>query len=350
MRSGLAESTRRGYQRGLGAYRHFLRATGQEAYENWVVRPSEMQMANFIGYLWKVEGKSAATIKGILAGLQSAFWDQGQSSPMQDPSTGRPLDLLARVMRGVKKATAKPKSIRLPVTVPMMRQLVAWLQGDGPTGWMRENKVMLASAWTLGLYALLRVGEFTAPTQSTHDPSTDLTRADIILSGKLAAEGQADATTRMHVHIKASKVDVFRQAVTIVCHGTGTPDDPVLWMQRYLQETSGAGIAEPLFVLKGRGYLTRQLLTQALKAGLQACGWDPKLHSSHSLRAGGAVSLSSAGFGREVIAVYGRWSSDSLELYLKLQQHSLRAAAIGMARVTEEMVERQGHGGIRRRD
>ena len=50
-------------------------------------------------------------------------------------------------------------------------------------------------------------------------------------------EGQADATTRMRVHIKASKVDVFRQTTTIVCHGTGTPDDPVLWMQRYLQET-----------------------------------------------------------------------------------------------------------------
>ena len=32
---------------------------------------------------------------------------------MQDPFTGRPLDLLARVMRGVKKATAKPKAIRL---------------------------------------------------------------------------------------------------------------------------------------------------------------------------------------------------------------------------------------------
>jgi len=113
VRSGLAESTRRGYRRGLEAYRHFLRITGQEAFENWVARPSEMQMANFIGYLCTVEGKSAAAIKGILAGLQSAFWDQGQSSPMQDPFTGRPLDLLARVMRGVKKATAKPKAIRL---------------------------------------------------------------------------------------------------------------------------------------------------------------------------------------------------------------------------------------------
>jgi len=68
------------------------------------------------------------------------------------------------------------------MTVPMMRQLVAWLLGDGPTGWMRENKVMLAAAWTLGLYALLRVGEFTVPTLSTHDPSADLTRADIALS------------------------------------------------------------------------------------------------------------------------------------------------------------------------
>ena len=57
-------------------------------------------MANFVGWLCKVEYKSAATIRGILAGLQSAFWDQGQSRPMQDPSTGRLLDLLVRVMRG----------------------------------------------------------------------------------------------------------------------------------------------------------------------------------------------------------------------------------------------------------
>jgi len=98
----------------------------------------------------------------------------------------------------------------------------------------------------------------------------------------------------------------------------------VLWMRRYLQE--------------------------APWARLQACGRDPKPHSSHSLRAGGAVFQSSAGFGREVIAVHGRWSSDSLDLYLKLQQHSLRASAIGRAGVTEEMVKLRGREGIRCRD
>ena len=38
------------------------------------------------------------------------------------------------------------------------------------------------------------------------------------------------------------------------------------------------------------------------------------------------------------------------DLYLKLQQRSRRAAAIGMAGVIEEMAERWGHDGIRRRD
>jgi len=99
----------------------------------------------------------------------------------------------------------------------MMRQLVAWLLGDGPTGWMRETKVILAAAWTLGLYKLVRVEEFTATSQGTRDPSADLTRADIALSGKPAAEEQTDATTWMGVHPKASKVGFSGR------HAGGTP-------------------------------------------------------------------------------------------------------------------------------
>ena len=60
------------------------------------------------------------------------------------------------------------------------------------------------------------------------------------------------------------------------------------------------------------------------------------------------MSLAAAGYGREVIAVFGRWNSSSLELYLKLQQHSLRKAAVAMAAVTMEMVDKRGQAGLRR--
>ena len=97
-----------------------------------------------------------------------------------------------------------------------------------------------------------------------------------------------------------------------------------------------------------RRYLTRAHVAKALKAGLVAGGWTAEEHSSHPLRSGGAVSLAATGLGCEVIAVFGRWSSDALLRYLQLQQHTLRKAALGMAGVTKHKVARRGHAGLRR--
>ena len=83
------------------------------------------------------------------------------------------------------------------MTVPMMRRLVdvvANRSDTGKQGHVRcgmDGGPLCAAVWG-GINGALPVH---------HDPSVDLTRANIVLSGMSAAEGKADATTQMRVHI-----------------------------------------------------------------------------------------------------------------------------------------------------
>lgn len=176
-----------------------------------------------MAYLHAELRKSHHVIKQMLAGLQSAFWDQGLLSPLQHPASGKQYALLGRVMRGIKKQQPGVAKVRLPLIVPMLSEVVAWLHRGapaGPKGWMRADRKMLAAALTMAEFALLRVGEFTCPSSTEYDPDTTMLVSDIELAGGPAAAG-TEGTARMIVNVKASKVDVFRKGVKITCHSTG---------------------------------------------------------------------------------------------------------------------------------
>ena len=53
--------------------------------------------------------------------------------------------------------------------------------------------------------------------------------------------------------------------------------------------------------------------------GYTKSGFDPKLVSSHSLRAGGAMAMKLNGIDRDTIKKFGQWSSDTFLMYLHKQ-------------------------------
>ena len=85
-----------------------------------------------------------------------------------------------------------------------------WLR----TCWLR--------ACCLAFFGFLRVAEFTCPT--TFDPSTHLTPTDISF----------DEAGSIHLWLKTSKTDHFRQGVMLHIGSSGNPICPVVAMRSYL--------------------------------------------------------------------------------------------------------------------
>ncbi|GMF53173.1 unnamed protein product [Phytophthora fragariaefolia] len=61
----------------------------------------------------------------------------------------------------------------------------------------------------------------------------------------------------------------------------------------------------------------RQLVT-AIKSAAKAAGQDPDRYGSHSLRSGGASALFNADFDSLVVKLFGRWRSDVVERYARI--------------------------------
>ena len=169
-------------------------------------------------------------------------------------------------------------------------------------------------------YGFLRASELCSPTRHSFDPTSTLCASDITIT-----------PTAVHISLKASKTDPFRQGCTITLGATSTSTCPVAALTKYMS-TSPTTPTSPLFHFNDNSYLTRDSLTTHLRTLLAAAGYDPDSYASHSFRIGAATTAASAGLPDWQIQAMGRWSSDCYTRYIRtpptiLAQASRRLAA-----------------------
>ena len=338
--NGLAPGTRASYS---GAIQRLARFGLQLdlVHDGWLRSPSELDLMYWASYLAHVEGLSPGYISQLMVGVQNGFLEHGFDSPLKD-SNGRQLAGLYRVIRGIKRVMTKPKRERLPITTVVLKKLMRRLTPGRP-GRVGENYLCYRAMLSLGVYALLRQGEMTSTSTTSWDPLRQAAR-----TAPTFEYDENGEVVAMIFHCIASKCDVFRETIDIVVHRTYTEDCPVLAMKAYLASLPTVKDPRPLFVHKDGTFVTRGRLVSSLHLLLAECKYKQTSFSTHSLRIGGCVSLSAAGFDRAVIAVYGRWKSDSLLRYLQLGRATLYKASRGMATIGQKDIDVRGHLGLRR--
>ena len=339
-RAGLADGTRASYSKGVRRLARFGLQLGL-VHQGILTRPSELDLMFWVTSMAYIEQLSPSYISQLLTGVQNAFIEWGSPSPLKD-ARGAPLALLFKVMRGIKREKTKPRKDRLAITTVILKQLLRRLNKGRP-GQSGVNYLCYRAMLTLGVYALLRQGEMTSSTTRKWDPLRQAARSSVTF-----VRDDDNIIVSMVFTCIASKCDPFRSTVELVVHATGTSDCPVQAMRLWLASRPRSKAPEPLFVHADGSYVTRGRLASVLSELLRECGHAQTKFSTHSMRIGGCVSLAAAGFGREVIAIYGRWASDSLLRYLKLGRGTLCEATLGMAAITQEQVEGRGKVGLRR--
>jgi hypothetical protein len=220
---------------------------------------------------------------------------------------------LQYVLRGIKMSQRNDfrRSNRAPVTIAQLRRILLNIRSNYPA----RDAHTLISAILLAFFGLLRVSEYTSKWVSRYEEDATLMISDI----------SVDMSNRIiHVHIKVSKTDPFRQGVTIRISATNNDLCPFTALTSFLQVRGSA--FGPLFTFGNNSYLTRNHVTRLLKSNFpESCV------NTHSLRKGGASALAALGVPDYVIQLLGRWKSDAYRKYINFPDAFITAANSAMA-------------------
>ena len=130
-----------------------------------------------------------------------------------------------------------------------------------------------------------------------------------------------DSPSWLYVLIKQSKMDRFRQRVTLVLGKTGKVLCPVASMMAFLATRGNEG--GPLFRFEDGTYLTRAHFVKELKRALVGGDIDAEKYRGHSFRIGAATTAAEKGIEDSVIQTLGRWKSTDYLLYVKIARENL---------------------------
>lgn len=300
MFQGIASSTRRTYD---SAQRKFLEFCqwSQRVNENGSPLPaSEWTLMLFAAHLSKTI--KASSIKVYLAGIRSLHVENGFPNPLSKCLR------LERVLRGIKRSQGVSKRERLPVTLTVLCRIRAVLD------FSCYDDVLFWAACCTGFFGFLRSGEFTT-TNSNFDSRVHLAVDDVSVDKHVNPKV-------VHLRIKCSKTDPFRQGHTICLGISGNEVCAVRALMCYLHRRGGD--AGPLFRHTTGVPLTRSTLTAWLRSAVARAGLEGNF-SGHSFRIGAATSAAAAGIPDHLIKTLGRWFSNAYQLYIQTPRQILES-------------------------
>lgn len=237
-----------------------------------------------------------SNIHNLLAGIN--FYPK-----LYQPSTSSSLfsnPAVRLLLRGISKHCFHLPDSRKPITLPVLRSLVAALRG-GP--FSPYVKAFLLSAFLLAFYGFLRLSEFTS-TAKVFNPSRDLTISDL----KFYPD-------HYDLFIKHSKV---KGLCTISIARLGGSFCPFHSMFKFVcRRHKLSPLSIPLF-LNPEGFpMTAAWFICHLRQTLALCSLPPCHFSGHSFRIGAAMSAAIQGIPSASLLQLGHSSSSAFSSYIR---------------------------------
>ena len=132
---------------------------------------------------------------------------------------------LQLTFRGIKRILSAhgSRKPRLPISIVSMRLLKRYIFRFSLTN---HNKLMYWSASTLAFFGFLRSPEYVSTSTSKYSKNRTLLYQDVLIK-----------RGRIHLTIRASKTDPFREGVTLLIAPTHHSICPVPALKRYLAKS-----------------------------------------------------------------------------------------------------------------
>lgn len=219
--------------------------------------------------------------------------------------------IIRQILKGYRKL-APVRDVRLPITLPILRQLVASFQHTTESAYQFK---MFSAMCYIAFFAFLRIGEITV----NGSDQSNLIRLNQ-LSRLMTTQGQVVAlqlTIYKYKHSNNGRpfvIDIFQEE-------SGCPVKAVLAFISVRGTTSG-----PLFCWPGGAPIKRSIFVEQLNRALRFCNLDPTLYKAHSFRIGAATWAAAKGLSDAQIRQLGRWKSNAFLSYIRTPSLSTHAA------------------------
>ena len=276
----------------------------------------------------------SATVDKALLAVAKGITDLGGADPRKDLISGKFHPLYSAFLKALADDD-DPPSRAYPVNTTILRQLWDILDTrhpeDGPTNAHVIDLIIVAFFW------LLRPAEYTySSTPEARTQAFEFQHIHFTIRGRTYSAPTAplnDATLR-DIEYAALEFSDQKNAVRGEQVGHRPNSDPVLCPVKALGRIAlrlrqaNAPPTEPMHRhynrTSQRWYNTKStFITNALRHAARALeqqtGIAPSLLSARSLRPGGATALLCANAGTDSIMLLGRWKSDAMFRYLRVQ-------------------------------
>ena len=209
----------------------------------------------FIAFLF-TENLAPSTIKTYLAAVRYEQISRGLGDPIMPQ-----MPQLEYAIKGGKRLSKSKKHTHLPITPEILLRLKNyWSTSTELRG--RDTK-MLWGTCCLCFFGFLRSGEVVLPTESSYDPEATLCYSNVCIDSHVKP-------SFMQVVIKASKIDPFRQRVSVYIGATNSLLCPLAAIVGFMVERGST--EGPLFMWSNGRYLTRDRFVTEVRKALSSVG------------------------------------------------------------------------------
>ena len=221
--------------------------------------------------------------------------------------------IIRQILKGYRKL-APVRDVRLPITLPILRQLVASFQHTTESAYQFK---MFSAMCYIAFFAFLRIGEITV----NGSDQSNLIRLNQ-LSRLMTTQGQVVAlqlTIYKYKHSTNGRpfvIDIFQEE-------SCCPVKAVLAFISVRGTTKG-----PLFCWPGGAPIKRSIFVEQLNRALRFCNLDPTLYKAHSFRIGAATRAAAKGLSDAKIRQLGRWKSNAFLSHIRTPSLSTHAARL----------------------
>jgi len=258
--------------------------------EQIAVPGTPLLIANFLRNLHVHKNLTVSTItKNALYAVADLhrFIDE---KPHKDP-------LVKATCKILKKIAKRNKKGKTPILAEILLNLLRTLELSD------EEDLQHATILVLSYKGFLRCSE-----------AMNLRSEDINLKTVVINNEEVEV---LSIFIEKSKVDQERVGHTLII----SPDPENLWKCPVTHVKAFSKIRNPSanYFFHRKGKTTKSpnsTVNRIVKKTCKAAGYNPKIYSSHGLRAGGATEASAAGIPLHLIKRHGNWSSDAVFIYV----------------------------------
>jgi hypothetical protein len=304
IRASLSTSTWNRHLSAIHCFHEF-----QKKQHRFFSQPSPTDICDFIDFILRKNLKSSSA-KSYVSSL--AFYLNLRNLDSQCCS-----DFLVKtVLRGAENMEfykSFSKGCRKTMTLPLLKILS---HSIATKSWNNQDKQCFWTAFAVAFYGSFRFGELVSGSEKIHNSMETLLWSDIVFK---------DDFVIIHIKITKTKkkngefIDLFLQPDNHYC--------PVKALSR-LKKLVSPSSNDPVFILSNGKLLTSGIINKALMELLTPTLGEAARHiTGHSFRAALASALASRPdmASSEDVRAWGRWNSDSFQVYtrLKLSQKRL---------------------------